>query len=87
MQQWQQKVADQTEEAWPVAAVAVVEGWQKGEDNDSDNEEECKRLKSEANVACQRVGWLYDALVKLAKCHTLGDYKEFVKFLLMGVGA
>jgi hypothetical protein len=48
--------------------------------------EVCRRLKSEAFGACQPVGWLYNALVKFARGHPWGDYKEFVEFKLMGGG-
>ena len=64
------------EEARPAAGVVAVEGRQKGEDNNGNNKEECRRLKSKTNAACQLVGWLYNALVKFAKGHTLGGLQR-----------
>ncbi|KAL9185819.1 hypothetical protein ACHAXT_003596 [Thalassiosira profunda] len=49
-----------------------------------EEEDECERIKMEADVACQRVGRRYDALVKFTKSCPHGTYEEFVEFLLMG---
>jgi hypothetical protein len=56
-----------------VAVVARVEGGDR-------------QLKFKAFAACRPMEWLYNTLVKFVRGHPWGDYKEFVEFLLMGVG-
>ncbi|KAL7532579.1 hypothetical protein ACHAXR_004717 [Thalassiosira sp. AJA248-18] len=51
-----------------------------------EDEEECERIKMEADLACPRFRWRYDALVKFASSCPHGTYEEFVEFLLMGGG-
>mmetsp|Transcript_5303 Transcript_5303/g.12038 ORF Transcript_5303/g.12038 Transcript_5303/m.12038 type:complete len:602 (-) Transcript_5303:85-1890(-) len=51
-----------------------------------EEEEECERIKVEADIACQRVAGRYDALVKFTSGCPRGTYEEFVEFLLMGGG-
>mmetsp|Transcript_32134 Transcript_32134/g.67986 ORF Transcript_32134/g.67986 Transcript_32134/m.67986 type:complete len:578 (+) Transcript_32134:183-1916(+) len=53
---------------------------------EKEEEEECRRIKEEADRACQRVAGRYDALVKFVKSCPRGSYEEFVEFLLMGGG-
>ena len=53
---------------------------------DKEEEEECQRIKLEADRACQLVGSRYDALVKFTTSCPRGNYEEFIEFLLMGGG-
>ena len=53
---------------------------------EKEDEMECERVKHEADMACQRVTWRYDALVKFTNSDRHGAYAEFVEFLLMGGG-
>ena len=53
---------------------------------DQDEKKECELLKHEADEACKRIGWGYDALVKFTICAPTGTYEEFIEFLLMGGG-
>ena len=53
---------------------------------DREEEEECQRIKLEADRACQLVGSRYDALVKFTTSCPRGNYEEFIEFLLMGGG-
>ena len=53
---------------------------------DKEEEEECQRMKLEADRACQLVSARYDALVKFTTSCPRGNYEEFVEFLLMGGG-
>lgn len=48
--------------------------------------EECQRIKVEADMACQRVGERYDALVKFVERDPRGRYEDFIEYLLMGGG-
>lgn len=49
-------------------------------------ETECERIRAEANVACERISKRYDSLVKFVTSCPLGNYEEFIEFLLMGGG-
>lgn len=51
-----------------------------------EEEEECKRIKMEADMACQRVTGRYDALLQFLRSCPRGTYEEYVEFLLMGGG-
>lgn len=51
-----------------------------------EDEEECQRIKLEADMACRRVAGRYDALVKFANGCPHGTYEEWIEFLLMGGG-
>lgn len=53
---------------------------------EKEEEDECERIKVEADVACHRAGARYDALVKFTSGCPTGTYEEFVEFLLMGGG-
>jgi hypothetical protein len=53
---------------------------------DKEEEEECQRMKLEADTACQLVSARYDALVKFTTSCPRGNYEEFIEFLLMGGG-
>jgi len=54
------------------------------EEYDKIDEEDCKRMKIEALMACQLASIRYDALVKFVSMCPYGSYEEFVEFLLMG---
>ncbi|KAL3801211.1 hypothetical protein HJC23_012611 [Cyclotella cryptica] len=54
--------------------------------SDEEMEEECLRLKMEADMACQRIGETYDALVRFVEGNPHGSYEDFIAFLLMGGG-
>ncbi len=62
--------------------MAAVEGRQKGEDDDGDNEEECMRLKSKADAACQRVEWLYDTLVKFVRDNRMMENRKEMESMM-----
>ena len=49
-------------------------------------EEECERIRAEADTACRQAARRYDALVMFARGCPGGTYEEFVEFLLMGGG-
>jgi len=51
-----------------------------------EEEEECRRIKMEADMACQRVTGRYDALLQFLRSCPRGTYEEYVEFLLMGGG-
>ena len=53
---------------------------------DQDEQEECQRVKVQADMACKRVGWRYDALRKFIQSCPCGTYEEWIEFLLMGGG-
>ncbi len=53
---------------------------------DEDDEEEAmelKRLKDEADEACERIGHIYDSLSKFVEQKPHGAYEDFVEFLLV----
>lgn len=54
------------------------------EEYDKIDEEECKRMKTEAAAACQLASIRYVALLKFVSGCPHGSYDEFVEFLLMG---
>ncbi|KAL7517848.1 hypothetical protein ACHAWX_002726 [Stephanocyclus meneghinianus] len=54
--------------------------------SDIEMEEECRRLKMEAERACLRIGHAYDALVCFVDDNPHGTYQDFIAFLLMGGG-
>jgi hypothetical protein len=54
---------------------------------DEFDQDECERIKLEADVACQRVGKQYDSLVKFIESNPSGAYDEFIEFLLIGGGS
>jgi len=53
---------------------------------DEEDQDECERIKMEADRACQRVGKQYDSLVKFIESKPSGTYDEFIEFLLVGGG-
>jgi hypothetical protein len=53
---------------------------------DEEDQDECERIKLEADRACQRVGKQYDSLVKFIESNPSGTYDEFIEFLLVGGG-
>ena len=54
------------------------------EEYDKIDEEECKRMKTEAVMACQLASIRYDALLKFVSGCPYGTYEDFVEFLVMG---
>lgn len=51
---------------------------------DEEDQNECERIKLEADRACARVGKQYDSLVKFIEGNPSGTYDEFIEFLLVG---
>ena len=51
---------------------------------DEEDQDECERIKLEADRACQRVGKQYDSLVKFIESNPYGSYDGFIEFLLVG---
>jgi hypothetical protein len=54
----------------------------KGKRSDSEMEEECLKLKLQADEACKRIGKRYDELVGFLKTNPCGRYEDFLEFLL-----
>ena len=59
--------------------VAAMEGKR----SDSEVEEECLKLKLQAEEACKRIGERYDELVRFLNTNPQGRYEEFLEFLLL----
>jgi hypothetical protein len=53
---------------------------------DEEEQDECQRIKLEADRACARVGKQYDLLLKFIEGNPSGKYDEFIEFLLVGGG-
>ncbi len=55
--------------------------------HDEEEEDDCERMKREADRACLQIGRQYDLLVKFIETNPCGTtYDEFVEFLLVGAG-
>eukprot|EP00986_Skeletonema_menzelii_P010132 scaffold4795_cov140-Skeletonema_menzelii.AAC.4 len=53
---------------------------------DEEEQDECERIKLEADRACERVGKQYDSLLKFIEGNPAGTYDEFIEFLLVDGG-
>jgi hypothetical protein len=54
--------------------------------HDEEEEDDCERMKREADRACQQIGRQYDLLVKFIETNPCGTYDAFIEFLLVGAG-
>jgi hypothetical protein len=55
--------------------------------HDDEEEDDCERMKREADRACQQIGRQYDLLLKFIETNPCGTYyDEFIEFLLVGAG-